>query len=225
MSRHHGVRTTIIALLTAAAALGGCASQRPADAMRDSGDWHFKRGEYAMAAAEYESIAKRYPGDWQAQYQLGLCLIETEQYASARRALEVANDRKPHDPAIADALAEAMFHQGDEEHLYTFLRERAEEEQTPRAYLRLARYAARVNDPDTARVAIDTAIRLDNGQSVTPYIAAADLAERLGDLDRAVRRLHQAYGIDPYNEKVSERLRALGEIPGPTLAMPADTRD
>jgi Tfp pilus assembly protein PilF len=77
-----------------------------------------------------------------------------------------------------------------------------------------------MNDPDSAQVAIRTAIELDDGRSVEPYLVAADLAERLGDLDLAVRRLRQAYGIDSRNDRVRERLRDLGEIPGPTLALP-----
>ena len=63
-------------------------------------------------------------------------------------------------------------------------------------------------------------IAIDNGQTTDPYLLAASFAERLGDLDLALRRLRQAYGIDPYDENVNDRLTALGEVPGPTLALP-----
>jgi Flp pilus assembly protein TadD len=213
------------AILLVIIALAGCATQRPVDTVRERGDWHYKRGDYAAAAMEYREVTERYPGDWPAQHQLGLCLIETGDYTGARRALEIAHDRRPNDPAIADALAEAMYRQGDEPHLYTFLREQTERHGDVRAYLRMGMYTARLNDPDSAKVAIETAIMLDNGQTVTPYLAAADLAERLGDLEGAVRYLRQAYGIDPYNDKINDRLRALGEVPGPTLAMPPGRND
>lgn len=219
LPRLSGLILLVIIMMT------GCATQRPVETVRERGDWHYKRGEYAAASVEYSEVAERYPGDWPAQHQLGLCLIETGDYTDARRALEIAHDRRPNDPVIADSLAEAMYRQHDEAHLYAFLREQAEKRADARAYLRLGMYSARLNDPDAAKVAIDTAIMLDNGQSVTPYLAAADLAERLGDLDEAVRRLRQAYGIDPYSDRINERLRALGEVPGPTLAMPPDRTD
>jgi tetratricopeptide (TPR) repeat protein len=123
---------------------------------------------------------------------------------------------------VADALAEAMYAQEDYNRLFSFLRERAEATKTAQAYLRLARFAMDTNDADTARWAYDQAIEVDAGASVEPYVQAAAFHERVGDIEGAVRRLRQAYGIDPYDPRVSERLRALGEIPGPTIALPRD---
>jgi Flp pilus assembly protein TadD len=204
----------------AAIVLAACATQRPIDTVRESGDRAYNRGDYSLAAAEFEEIAQRYPGDWEAQYMLGLTMLELDRLADARRALEIAHDRRPNDPKVIDALAEVMYRQNDAAELFAFLREQAETVQSPQAYLRLARYSLEMNDPDSAQVAIRTAIELDDGLSVEPYLAAAELAERLGDLELAVRRLRQAYGIDPRDERVRERLRDLGEIPGPTLALP-----
>ena len=48
----------------------------------------------------------------------------------------------------------------------------------------------------------------------------ADLAERLGDTDLALRRLRQAYGIEAENAVIADRLREYGEIPGPTVVLP-----
>src|SRR5690606_32082038 len=128
--------------------------------------------------------------------------------------------RRPHDPEIADALAEAMYQVGDEQQLFAFLRQRAESTQSVESYLRLAHYSLEMDDPDSARIALNTAISIDNGQSVEPYLSAADFAERLGDMDLAVRRLRQAYGINPRDKRVTERLLALGEVPGPSIALP-----
>ena len=69
-------------------------------------------------------------------------------------------------------------------------------------------------------MALETAIRLDGARSVEPYLDAAGFAERLGDIDQALRRLRQAYGIDPRDQRVQQRLRALGEVPGPTILLP-----
>jgi tetratricopeptide (TPR) repeat protein len=206
----------------AAVILSGCAASVPSESLRESGDRLFKLGDYAGAAEHYQEIVERYPGDWRAQYQLGRCHLELDRPAEARRGLEIALTRRPDSVEVADALAEAMFQQGDESHLFAFLRDRARSTQSPHAYLRLAKYSRAMNDPDSAMLAIETAMRLDDARTVEPYLAAADLAEEVGDLELAVRRLQEAYGIDPLDQRVTARLRALDEIPGPTLALPPD---
>lgn len=199
--------------------LVGC-GQRPIETIRTRGDFLYDHGEYAEAAAEYAQITDRYPGDWQAHYRLGLCRLELNELPAARRELEVAHTIKPQDADIVDALAETMLLQGLDEQLFAFVKAQAESEQTVRAWLRLARYAARIGDADSALTAYETAIVLDKGSSVEPYLQAAKFAEDLGDLDEALRRLRQAYGIDDDDPRVLSRLRELGEIPGPTIALP-----
>ncbi len=198
----------------------GCSSPRPVDAIRDAGDFKYDRRDYAAAASEYSEITDRYPGDWRAQYRLGLCNLELNKPVEAGRALEIALTLSPNNPKIADALAQALYLQGEETRLFAFLKERADAQQTTEAYLRLASYAEDMDDHDLARVAYDTAISLDDGQTVDPYLRASAFAQELGDLDEAVRRLRQAYSIDPYDERINTRLRELGEVPGPTLALP-----
>lgn len=210
----------MIMAMALASVLPGCQTQRPADQIMERGDHLYSRGEYAAAADEYEIVAQRYPGSWQAQYRLGLALTELGRYDEARRALEIAQARRRTDPEVADALAEVMFRQGDTENLFIFLRDQADRRGTVRDYLRLGHYAAEMGDPDTALTAIEFAIEIDAGESVDPYLAAADLAERVGDRQAALRRLCQAYGIDPNDRLVSERIRGFGEVPGPTLALP-----
>ncbi len=214
------IRMLAVVLLLGAMVMPGCAIHRPVESMRESGDRYFARGEYARAADEYQQITDRYPGDWRAQFWLGQSLLEMDEVSRARRALEVAHSQRPGHSDIADALAEAMFRQGDERQLYEFLNERAQSTQNPTAYLRLAYYTMEMGDPDSARMAIDTAIAVDDGRSVEPYLDAAMLAEQLGDIDLAIRRLRQAYGINPYDVRVRTRLQELGEVPGPTIALP-----
>ena len=202
------------------AMLAGCASQRPVDDIHASADLHLRYGRYDQAAAEFSEIVARYPGDWEAQYKLGLARMALGDYTSARRALEIAHTRKPGNEDVSDALAETMYHQQDLDRLFSFLRERADSTKTSQAYLRLAKYAMDTNDADTARWAYDRAIEVDAGASVEPYVQAAAFYERVGDIDGAIHRLRQAYGIDPFDPRVNDRLRALGEIPGPTIALP-----
>lgn len=196
------------------------APKKPVTAIRVNADFEYDRGNWDAARAEYLAIVERYPGDWQAQYRLGQCNLALQNNAEARRALEIAHTLQPDNERVADALAEALFRTGAEDRLFTFLNERARITQSVHSYVRLARYAMDSGDPDTAKLAIHTAISLDDGHSVEPYLAASQFAELLGNVDLAVRRLRQAYGIDPQDERVRQRLIALGEIPGPTLALP-----
>src|SRR5438552_2026564 len=117
-----------------AAMLEGCQAARPAETMRASGDYRFNKGDFAGAADEYSEIVARYPGDWEAQYKLGLSQLELKNYSAGRRALEIAYTQRPRDPKVAQALAEAMFRQGDESRLFAFLRARAQDTQLPEAY-------------------------------------------------------------------------------------------
>jgi tetratricopeptide (TPR) repeat protein len=211
MSRSLGV--LILAFLC------GC-GQQPIESLRSQGDFSFQQGDYTAAAEKYAEIADRYPGDWEAHYRLGLCQLEMDELSAARRELEVALTSRPRDPDVVDALAETMLLQGDEAELFSFVKQCAESEQTVRAWLRLARYAARLGDADSAQTAFETAIVLDDGKTVEPYLQSAAFAENLGDMDQALRRLRQAYGINPKDPRVSQRLRELGEVPGPTIALP-----
>ncbi|MCA9291580.1 MAG: tetratricopeptide repeat protein [Phycisphaerales bacterium] len=197
----------------------GC-GQRSAQAMRRVGDDFLETRNYDRALIEYEQIIDRYPGDWDAQYKVGLCCLQTQRPNDARRALEIAHTLRPGDHRITDALCDAMYQQGDEPRLFTFVKTQAETSQDPADWLRFANYARLMGDPDSARTAIGTAIELDGGVSVDPYLHAAALAMQVGERDVAVRRLRQAYGINPYDERVRTRLRELGEIPGPSIALP-----
>jgi len=195
------------------AAPTGCTQQRrPIEVIRSSGDHKFRVGNYAGARDEYAEIVSQYPGDWQAQYKMGLSLIETQQYPRARQALETAYTLRP-SQEVADGFSRALFMQKDESRLFALLRERATSTRSTHSYLELGRYAMEMNDPDSAKVAFDTAIEVDQGKATEPYIEAAKLEQRLGHLDIAVNRLRQAYGINPYDTRVHAMLRELGEDP------------
>ena len=67
------------------------------------------------------------------------------------------------------------------------------------------------------KMAINTAIALDAGNTSKPYIVAASFAEQLGDDTLAIQRWKEAWAIDASNEQVADALRGHGEVPGPTL--------
>lgn len=212
----------LLASMSAATIIGGCAGPRPVEVIRASGEHRFRGGNFESARDEYSEIVARYPGDADAQHKLGLCMIKTGELSAARHALETAHDLKPNNKTIANDLAEVMFQQGDEARLFGFLRSQAASTQSVQSYLKLAQYAIELNDPDSAQTALDTAIEIDEGRTTDPYLESARLAERLGQMDEAVRRLRQAYGINPNDHRVLEKLRAMGEEPGKVSPLPPE---
>ena len=68
-----------------------------------------------------------------------------------------------------------------------------------------------------ARLAIQEALVLDVSDSAEPYIIAAELSERLGDIDGALQSLKIAWTLEPENAQVQSMIRGLGEVPGPTM--------
>jgi tetratricopeptide (TPR) repeat protein len=211
MSRSFGVLILVF--------LCGC-GQQPVESLLSQGNRLYERGEYAAAAEKYSEITERTPGRWEAHYRLGLCRLEMDELSAAHRELEVAHTNRPQDPDVVDALAETMLLEGLEAELFSFVKQRAESERTVRAWLRLGRYAASLGDADSAQTAFETAIVLDGGRTVEPYLQTAKFAEDLGDMDQALRRLRQAYGVNPKDPRVNRRLRELGEVPGPTITLP-----
>ncbi len=220
-------RISLLVTLAVAVVSVGCENmpklqtpRKPVAAIRDNADFHYERGEWSDARTQYALIVDRYPGDWRAQYRLGQCDLALQNNTEARRSLEIAHTIQPDNERVADALAEALYRTGEEDRLFVFLNERAQTTQSVHSYVRLGRYAMDSGDPDLAKVAFHTAINLDEGTTVEPYLAAAQFALQLGNPDLAIRRLRQAYGINPQDTLVRERLIAMGEIPGPTLALP-----
>jgi tetratricopeptide (TPR) repeat protein len=201
--------------------LSGCSSApRPIEIIRESGEHRYKYADYDGARDEFAEIVSRYPGDWQAQYMMGKSMLKTGELSAARHALETAYTHQPENQDVADALAEAMYQQNDESRLFAFLRDRAATTQRVQAHLVLARYASQLNDPDSAKTAIETAIELDNGATTEPYLEAAKLAEKLGDLELATRRVKQAYGVNPSDRRVIEQLERMGMKPAEVSPLP-----
>jgi hypothetical protein len=77
-----------------------------------------------------------------------------------------------------------------------------------------------MNDPDTATAAVNGAVVLADGQEIEPYLKAVEVARLVGDEKTAVRRLRQAYAIDPKAPAVVSRLAEFGLADDPTTALP-----
>ena len=186
-------------------------------ALLENGNYAMWQERWSDAAADFTKATLQHPGDWQAQYKLGQCLMEMGEPQLASQSLAIAEALQPSKIEVADLYAKSLFACGQKDKLFSFLYTRATKQHTTRAWTRFAEYAMDVDDPDSAANAINTAIAISDGTDASPYILGATLAERLGNNDKAIRMWQQAWIINPSDENISNALRAHGEVPGPTM--------
>ena len=183
----------------------------------ERGNYAMWQGRWADAALDYGKAVEQHPGDWEAQFNLGKCYLEMGDPLMASHSLAIAESIQPSNTEVADLLAVSLLECGDSNRLYSFLQSRAKKIQTVRAWIKLAEYSMALDDPDSATVAIHTAIELSYGQTAEPYIVAATFAERLGDNEAATMRWKDAWYINPQDQRVADALRSHGIVPGPTM--------
>lgn len=219
-----GIFSTALAALIFTV-LTGCASQRTLIEVREDADRAFERGNYQVAAVDYQEVADRKPSDWRSRAKLAKTLLILNRPGEAVENAAVAQRLRSDREELVELYSRALFEAGQHDTLLLFLRERAQQRQGVGDWLRLGAYAARVGDADLAERALLTAARLDAGTTMEPQMALAEFYASIGDDDQAVRRLRMALWLDPGNESVRRRLRAFGEIPGPSLALkPAEAQ-
>ncbi len=218
------VRTSLatVLLIVGATVLDGCKTMPPTPTvvLQRDGDHAFEWGRYEEAASYYEQIIDREPGDSKAQEMFGRCVLAMGEPARAVDAFQIAVARRPGDRELLLLLSQAQFDAGQYDQAFELVRTWALDNGDSGAWTQLARFAMQTGDPDTARQAIERAIEADPTGSADPYLVAADLEESLGNTSQALRRLRQAHGIELRNQAILDRLRAYGEVPGPTLVLP-----
>lgn len=199
--------------------VGGCASKRPLVEVRASGDRAVEAGDFDKALKDYTEYVDRNPGDPAVQSSLARTLLATKQPSLAVEHAWQAFDAAPGEDEYIETLAQSMFEAGQTSEMQTFLRDQTLSRGRVQDYLRLGRYAAAAGDADSAEVALKTGAELDKGRTLAPQLALADLYRRIGDTKNEVMRLRMALYLEPVNSEVNERLRALGEVPGPSFAL------
>jgi len=227
MSAHHdlapngvfSMRINGLIVLLAIAPLAGCSMPRSLPAVRDSGERAFQRGDYARAEADFQEYTERKPGDAPVQLLYAKTLLATDQPVPAVEHATLAYDQHPADPEYIDVRAQALFEAKRTDELYRFLRGLCDAHGMPADYLRLGQYTAKLGDADGAEHAFLTAAKVDGGKTPAPQLALADFYHSINDKASEVRRLRMALFVDPRNQDIPNRLRALGEIPGPSLAL------
>lgn len=201
---------------------GGCAQERPLTRVREVGDIKFGAGNYSGALSDYVEYERRKPDDVDVRLRLAETYLRSGDAKAAREQMHIVRDVKPAKEDSIEGLADALAAAGEQEELMLFLQKMTRERGGVSDYMRLGTYAQQVGNVDEAQEAYLQAARLDGGKSSRIQLALADFYESLGDKSNTLKRLRMAMYLDPKNEEIPARVRALGEIPGPSLAMPPE---
>ncbi len=221
-----GMGVGIVAAATLAGALVGCDS-KPAHLINQSyelgdlraqGNEAFATGDYARAVTLYQSYVDRRPQEAPMQYQLGVSLLAMGEAEQAREHLQVAYDLDPGNPKYIEMLATATMQTSGEDAL-EFLQSAAEGTRDSRVYMTLGYFAREAGFIDEAEAAYKQAVVLGGLESAEPHRELAKFYRSVGDSQSEVERLRVVLSFDADDEQANERLRDLGEIPGPTFAL------
>jgi tetratricopeptide (TPR) repeat protein len=205
----------------------------------------FRQQNYDKSQALFTKTVEINAPDWKSHYYLGLLALQHyNDSAAAVRELEIcytvrkskANNQLGVTPGsaetavpaptlsqIADALAEAYYRQKNTARLAGFLKEMTHDRGDLDDYIRLGEYMQKAGDPDAAREGFMLAIKMAPSGNTAPYIAIADFYDTVGDRTQALYYLRQGYAAKPGDYEVSKRIRAHGDVPGPSLAVPLST--
>jgi len=218
------LRNALPAALLAAVALltAGCQTNT---SVREEGVILYQGGDYPAAAAKFQRATELLDSDYKSHYLLGLAQLKLGRPVAAQVSIERGLAVRFDDPALRadmlDALAEAYFQQGEAryDNLAAFLTSTAAERNASRDYLRQGKYLAKMGDADAARTALRKGAQFARPNDPSPYMAAADFYRALGDVPNELVSLKYAYYIDPKLPGLNDRIRALGTVPGPTVAL------
>jgi tetratricopeptide (TPR) repeat protein len=219
---HHGRTGSILISSALLAALAGCSPNKPLPVLREHGESAYASGNYAEAVKNYEEFVGRKPGDAAVECEYAKALIKNGQASKAIEHAQIAYDQQPNSEEYGDTLAEAYMASGRTDELFKFLRGNTEGRGTVSDYIRLGKFMARQGDADGAELALVTAARLDQGRNIGPQVALADFYKSINDKSSEKKRLRMALYLDPESKVIADRLRALGEIPGPSLRLRPD---
>lgn len=197
--------------------LSGCAKERSAGEIREAANLAYDRGDYATALAEWEEYARVYPVPLASDLGRGKALLALERPGDAIIPLERVYRDDPMDEEKLNLLIAALQGAGEDNRLISLLRDRTRQPGTVKDYLRLARYAEEIGDPDEAERALLAAARVDRGMSREPQLKLAEFYHGIGDTKRALERYAMALWFDYSDPVIAERIRALGETPGRTF--------
>ena len=212
----------VLVLLVACTLLAGCNTVRTLPRVQEEGDRHYRDHEWEAARTDYKEYVDRKPGEAEIQMRLARCLVELGQPDAAVPHAAVAFDARPNHAESLETYCLALADSKRTDELFRLLNSNCESRGKVSDYDRLARFLLRVGDPDSAERNFKMAAKVDGGRTIEPQLALADFYKSLGDKANEKKRLRMALYLDRTNQAIYDRLRGLGEIPGPSLALVPD---
>lgn len=193
---------------------------------RDDGARFFNEGRYADAAGAYRNAVRTVPSDFKSYYHLGLCEEKLGAMQQAIQAFKTSLDVMPLTLAgrdrmttfrldIMDALARVIANSNDKTSEIEKLTEKAQAGSVE-SYRILARVYRYGMDPDSALDAYNRASLLEP-RNVGLLKEYGLYLEQLHQNAQAEAILRQAYVLDSADPQISDALRRLGVIVGPSI--------
>ncbi len=215
-----------IALIALATLLAGCQSSGNGtrtlalSELQREAAYAELQGDDATAIELWTEYVERRPHDAMARHRLGVVQMRTGDPAAASENLRVAHDLKPARIDYLEALAESLHQSGQKDDLFLLLRDTMSEGGLAAGRMRYASYAQRAGLVDEAEESLRIAAALEGARSDQPYRMLAALAEQTGDAEGEIEAWRTVLWFHPADPMANARLRALGVIPGPSLAIP-----
>lgn len=185
----------------------------------------YHRGDYAGALPFNQEYVDRFPGNARGRYECGRTLLALGRASEAREQMTLAYNIEPSSEEYLLGLADAMVANDEPDALVALLRHQAEDRATPTDYIRLGTYARKIGHADEAERALLEAAELDGGKSPAPQRALAEFYRSVSDRENEVKRLRMLLWFDQNDAKALNRLRELGEVPGPSFVLEPVGRD
>jgi len=177
------------------------------------------QGRYDEALPLYQKVVEQRNADARAHYELGENLLALGRASEAREQMILAYNLKPDNEAYLKGLADAFVATGDNDQLLALLNQRIEDEASAESYLLLGAYAQKIGHADEAERALLAAADIAGTEDPMPQRALAAFYRAIGDTPDEIKRLRMVLWFDPSDIAVQNRLRELGEIPGPSFAL------
>lgn len=155
-------------------------------------------GDFAGALAVADSAVTMYPQSYEALVQLGNINFSLDRYARAEGAFSEALAYAPEDGGIWINLGNAHFRQQELGEALVAFRTATRYLDTPHPWLAVAEIQDRLNQPDSARVALHTALRIDS-TFVPARTRLAVLEETEGNLTVALAEAKRAADLAASN--------------------------
>ncbi|MHC4977069.1 MAG: tetratricopeptide repeat protein [Planctomycetota bacterium] len=202
--------------------LSACSKQRQLTKVREDATIKFQEGNLQDALVDWGEAVDRDPGDHRGRIGLGQTYMALGRPDEAREQFEVAHELRRDDHDILDLLCESMVAADQVGDMHNLLEDRAQTRQTAREWHFFGKWAANVGDIDTAERAFLTAAKADAGKNAVYQLSLANFYGGIGDNAEALRRLRMAMFLDPENFEIQDRIRAMGQVPGPSYALVPD---